>query len=176
MKIEIKERGKDSFYDEFLSVLSNYKKFIKNPNKKVHQMSKDALLMCGISLLMLIITTILFIGSASNELYRYISYFFSFLVVFSGLYFFIIKKRIKELKNINGTIVLDFNSDNIEYETSNNKYQVKWSAIKRIIIGKYSISFLPSDINTPVISVSRDYEDEVMKAIKECGHDELIAR
>lgn len=32
MIIEIKERGKDSFYDEFLYVLNNYKKILKNPN------------------------------------------------------------------------------------------------------------------------------------------------
>ena len=34
MKIEVKERGSKKFYDEFLYIVSNYQKIIRNPHRK----------------------------------------------------------------------------------------------------------------------------------------------
>lgn len=87
-----------------------------------------------------------------------------------------IQKRIGELKNVSGSIILKFENEHIEYVTTNNNYQVKWKAIKYIIIYKYSICFIPTEINIPIISVSRDYEKDVLEAINEVKKKELIIR
>ena len=174
MVIEIKERGKDSFYDEFLYVLSNYKAIIKNPNKKAHRLSYVTIELILVSFVMMIITGIISFSFNENELYKYILYFFYFLFVFSIFYFILIKKRIKALKNVNDIITLKFEDEYLEYLTSNNNYQVKWKAIKYIVINKYSICFIPIENNIPMIGVSIDYQQDTLKAIKEVKQEELI--
>lgn len=174
MKIEIKERGCNNFYDEFLFVLFNYKKIVKNPQKKVKRISQSSICYLIVSLVILALFTILYLNEKSYKTYLLIIYLFSFLSVFSIIYYLIIKKRINTLKNVKGTIIIEFNDNEIKYISNDNKYEIKWDNIKYIIINNYSICFIPKKINNILIGIDKKYIKEVRDAVKKYKKDKIL--
>jgi len=58
MEINIEKNTSSKYYDEVLSVMSNYKKLVKNPNQKIASIKRQATVLTGISLIFLIILLI----------------------------------------------------------------------------------------------------------------------
>ncbi|MBE6491085.1 MAG: hypothetical protein E7Z83_09555, partial [Methanobrevibacter sp.] len=60
MEINIEKNTSSKYYDEVLSVMSNYKKLVKNPNQKIASIKRQATILTGISLIFLVIFAILY--------------------------------------------------------------------------------------------------------------------
>jgi len=173
MKLEITERGENSFYDEFLYILSNYKKILINPKMKVSKLTLYALKLTIISLVFLILFTIFYILDSSFKFFIVVIGLFTFLVILGTIYYFLIRSNIKKLKNKEGTIVIKFNDDEIEYNSDNN-FKLKWNDINNIIINKYSISFIPKSKDNILMSIDKKYLNDVLKAINKYKKEELL--
>ena len=174
MKIEVKERGNNEFYDEFLSVMFNYKKLVNNPYLKIKPLTKSAITLGLISLVMLITFIILFALDSTFKLYLYFISMFSFLVGLSICYYLIIKNRINKLKSVKGVISINIEKDYIEYLSEAAKYKINFNDIKYIIINKHNIAFLPKKPGSVLISLNVKYINEVKESLQKFGHLDLL--
>lgn len=176
MKLEITKRGSKEFYDEVLYVISKYKTIINNSNTKIHGLRKDAILLGLISLIFSIINLLIYYRDKAEKFFLYISYFFIFLIILSIIYYIIINNRINKLREPDDKITITFDNKRIAYKRTNTKYDIKWEDIKYILINKYSINFIPKDKNNILLSISTEYQDKVLEAIKKYKYEELIIK
>ncbi len=174
MKLEIKERGSSYVYDEYLYIMSKYDSLVKNPHMKVHRLSKDAIRLGTISLILFIVFLVLSILDSSYKLHTYLCIFSGFLVLLSLLYHFMIIKRIKAFMNVKGTITVTFDEDHIEYKTSEHTYKIKWKDVKYITINEYTVCFIPKDIKKILLAINIKYKKDILKYVKEIGKADLI--
>ena len=174
MKLEITKRGSKEFYDEVLYVISKYKDIVSNSNIKIHGLRKDAISLGLISLILSIITLLMYFFNKSNKMFMYIGYFFIFLVILSIVYYLIINIRINKLREPDDKIIIKFDNKKIYYSRSNMKYDIGWKDIKYILINKYSISFIPRDKNNILLSISTEYKDKVIDAINKYNYSNLV--
>ncbi len=176
MKLEITKRGSKEFYDEVLYVISKYNNIINNPYIKIHGLRKDGLYLGLVSLICSIISILMYFKDQNEKIYLYIGYFFAFLVILSIIYFIIIINRIKKLRESDDKIIIRFDNKKIYYARNKLKYDINWEDIIYIIINKYSINFIPKDKNNILLSISIEYQDKVIEAIKNYKHEELIIK
>lgn len=174
MKIEVKERANNEFYDEVLSVMMNYKKLITNPHTKITGLTKSSITLGLISLIMLVLSIVLFSLDNSFKTYLYLIFLFSFLVCLSIIYYLMIKVRISKLKNVTGKIIVNIEKDYIEYNSNECNYKVDFADIKYIIINKNTISFLPKTVGKALISLNIKYKKDVINTLAKFEKDSLI--
>jgi len=61
-------------------------------------------------------------------------------------------------------VVVD--KDELSSQIADTKISIKWKDIKNLLIGDYSITFLPKDLNAFLISLPIHYKNEVLDALK----------
>ncbi len=174
MKLEIKERGSSYVYDEYLYIMSRANEIVKNPGMKVHRISKDAIRLGTMSLILFIVFLVFVILDSSYAFYKGLCIFSGVLVLLSLLYHYMIVRRIKSFMNVKGTITVSFDEDHIEYKTSENTYKIKWKDVKNIAINEYTICFIPKDVKKILLAINIKYKKDVIKIIKELEKDKLV--
>ena len=173
MKIEIKEREKNSYYDELLYITSNYKKIFDNPKKKVHPLSLEAIALGLLSISVLIMFIILYKNN-SDRVFLFGQYIFTLLTVLSVIYYFLIRKRISSLKNVKGIITISLEEEFVKFLSKKTRYKVGWKDIKYVLINKKSICFIPKKSGMILISLSTKYKDKVINRVNELDKSKLI--
>ena len=164
MEIPIGNVSDPKFFDEVLSVMHNYKRIIKNPKKKVYGLSFNALVLCGVSfVLMLLFKMLSVIDAAHASYYFYLTVIFILIFSWGLVYYIRVKNRISELENENSNNRLIIEDDFVELDSNGTKHRLESSDIEYVIINRYSICFLSSDEN--VLGVDVAYKGEVMDAI-----------
>ncbi len=173
MKIEVKERGSKSYYDEFLFVVNKYRSLLKKPNVKVSKLT----VFLKQYLLLILLSIIIFIASyifTYDILFILFTGMLSILFIFSIYYLILINKRINYLMNETGSKIININKDYVEYSDEDKSYKVKWENIKYVIINKYSICFMPYLKSEILISISTDYKDKILNAIKKYQKEKIL--
>ena len=173
MKIEVKESGKKEYYDEFLYVVNNYKRFKKNPHKKAYEFSK-CLFLYEIFLIISILLFTLFYIQDKNLIFMFIIGMLSLIFVFVLLFLSTTKKQIKTLLNIHVGKIIDINNNYIGFKDNQNDIKIKWEDIEVIIINKYSICFIPKKLSSSIISISTDYKNEVIRGLDQINKNLLL--
>ena len=173
MKIEIKEREKNSYYDELLYITSNYKKIFNNPRKRVHPLSLEAIVLGCLSVLLLILFIILYKNN-TNRMYLFGEYISTLLIILSVIYYFLIRKRISSLKNVKGIITISIEEEFVKFLSKKTRYKVAWQDVKYVLINKNSICFIPKKSGMILISLSTKYKDKVISRITKLDKSNLI--
>ena len=173
MKIEVKERGSKNYYDEFLYIISNYRKFRKNPNKKVHRLTIN-LLVYDILLLFSIIILLLFYVVDKDHLFIFLIGMLSLLFIFMLLYLIMINIRIKQFMSSTETKIININNVGVEYADNEKNIRIKWEEVAFIIINKHTICFLPKARTNILISLTTKYRKEVIKGLDKYNKTSLL--
>ena len=172
MKLEIKECGNNSYYDEFLYLVQNYKKIRNNSIKNVHGLFKSGYLYLVVSCVIDVLFLVLYLLKKEN-IFLYVVIFFSFLVVFSLVYIFMISNKIKQLKNNFKESTFEINESSVSLSASSN-VTLNWNEIERIMVNKNTIVFIPKDMNKAFITMRSEYKNEILDAIKKYNKENLI--
>lgn len=173
MKIEITKKPRKEFYDEFLFVAGNYKKIKKNPNTKARLLTNDAKKLYLISMLFFILFIPAYI-KYKDTIYLFIIIIFFLLSIFSIGYYSAIKKRIQLYISTEANQVLSITDKGLELKQKNQKVHINWTSIEYIVINKYSICAIPKNPTEIMLSLSNDYKDMFLKAIKKYKKENLI--
>lgn len=173
MIIEVKEKGKKEYYDEFLYIANNYRKFIKNPNKKARQFTKT-LFIYDICIILGILMFMMFYLQEYKVIYVFIVGILSVAIVLSLIVFTFIQKQINVFMNMTGNERLELNNDEIKYSDIEKEMKVKWNEIEKVIINKYSICFLPKRITNAFISISTEYKEQIIEALKSYNKMDIL--
>lgn len=173
MKLEIHERDTRPFYDEFVYLSFHYQDIHKNPKKKTHFISYEAILYSVISILLTLFFLYLYVTDKSTfHLLGLI--FVGFVFLLSLLYLFLAFLCIHKHRNVSGTITIDFSKDGIQMSTSYGTFLLPYSDISFILIEHYGICFVPKEKVKPMMAISKKYSDFVLKAIKKYQQEELV--
>ena len=62
----------------------------------------------------------------------------------------------------------------LELKQKNQKVHINWTSIEYIVINKYSICAIPKNPTEIMLSLSNDYKDMFLKAIKKYKKEDLI--
>lgn len=165
MEINIDKNTSSKYYDEVLSVMSNYKKLVKNPNQKIGSIKRQATILTGIALIFLVIFAILYARDMTYTLYMYIVIIFAVALVLGIVYFMMINRRINSFNSADSAKKPIVENDYVEMHVGNEKTRLEMSEIQYVLINNYSICFLPSNANSKMIAVDVKYKDSILKAI-----------
>ncbi len=171
MEINIDNNSSSKYYDEVLSVMSNYKKLVNNPNQKISSIRRHATILTGISLVFLVIFAILYARDTTYSLYMYVVVIFAVALVLGIIYYLLINRRINNFRDVSSAKKLIVENDFVELHIGNEKTRLEMSEIQYILINNYSICFLPVNVNSKMIAVNVKYKDSILKAI---GNKSLV--
>lgn len=173
MRLEVKERGSKEYYDEFLYVVSKYKKFKKNPRRKAYQFTKY-LIVYNIFVLFVLLLNFYFYLDTEKTIFMFMTGALTVSLMIQITYLVMCKKRIKSLLNPKGVRIIEFNEEGIEYIDDDKNIRVKWDDLKYVIINKYSICMLPKAILQGFTSVSIKYKEDVIKGLKKYNKEDTL--
>ena len=171
MEISIKKNGSSKYYNEVLAVISNYKKLIENLRQKIRPLNTQAITLTGISVVFLVIFTFMYLQNPGNILYLAVVIIFAIALVLGIIYNILIKRRVSKFKRIDVEKTLIIEDDYVELIVGNERSRLEMSEIQYVVINKYSICFIPTNLDSILIAVEVDYKDSVIKAI---GNNGLI--
>lgn len=173
MKIEIDKVGSKKYYDEFLYILSNYKRILDNPRIKAKS-SVLTFLYTDIICVLTLAMCLFFYLKDKDIIFGILSIvFILFLIIFTTLTI-AANMRIKNLMSKCGKKVIDITQDFVCFTDDSKEIKVKWNDIAYIVINTYSICFIPKSIDSILISINVDYKEKVLEAIKEVDKTDLI--
>ena len=173
MKIEFNNKSSKEYIDEVFYVATYASKFRRRPDRRVYQLTKYYTFYLIFSIIYLFILGMLYLTyKESIFVSAFVIFFFLLLLVILLL----IKnnKRIKYFLNNEITKTIEFNKDTIKYIDKHKTLTIEWSNIKKILINKYSIIFLPDNNMLPFISVDVKYLNKIMEAIKKYDKEKLV--
>lgn len=173
MKIEVNKRGSREYYDEFLYIASRYRKYQQNPKIKTHRMTRFLIFyLCmavfagGINLL--------FYFKTGDSLHLMVAGMLGLLLVLYIRYYVSVEKRIKAFMDDTGSKTIELNDEYVGYKDDSKDIRISWNDLSSILIGRYSICFIPKNQTDILISISRDYEDGIRKGLQETGKEYLV--
>lgn len=173
MKITIDKRGSREYYEEFLFVVSNYRRYRRKPNTKAQTYSKymrNNYIVIGLCLLILGLYSYI----SKDRLYLALILVCIALLCYTIYYHHNTNEMIKAYLNDTSIKTLEIDKEGVCYTDPTKSYKLKWENIKYILINKYSISFIPENASMVVISTDLEYKDQVFKALKEVNKENLV--
>ena len=173
MKIEVKERGSKAYYDEFMYVASYYRKFQKNPGRKIRRMTRF-LLSYELLVLFAIAAICFFYFIYPDRLYVFLLGMLALVLLMSVLLHYRVEKRIQEIMKAEDTKIITIDEEQIGYEDSEKEFRIRWDEVMAVLSGPHLICFLPKGKDGVLISVCEDQKEEVMAAIREAGREGLV--
>ena len=171
MEIKITKRGSSDYYNEVLAVMSDYKKLVENPRKKIRKINTQAIILTVISLVFLVIFSILYLQNQSNIMYLVVVVIFAIALVLGIVYNILINRRVSKFKDDDSEKTLIIENDHVELIAGSNKSRLEMSEIQYVLINNYSICFIPKNVGSTLIAVEKSYKDSVINAI---GNKEII--
>ena len=173
MKIEVNKRGSKEYYDEFLYIATNYRKFQKDPKRKTHGLTKY-LLGYECFILLAIVLEFLCYRFFDDVIFVVLVGMLLLLLLLSLYYHFTAVKRIRAFLNDEGNKSVEIDSEAVTYTDDSKSVRILFDELNCVRIADYGICFLPKNQTDILISINREYEDEVLQALKEAGRDDLI--
>ena len=173
MEIIINKRGPKEYYDEFLYILYYFRKFLKDPKSKANSFPKTMLtniILGAAGLVFMIVSYLVF----KDTIFMILIIALVFVLVFTILVYLQGKKRMNEMMSDEQEKIIKIDEEGITYKDADKLYQLSWNKIKYVLINKYSVGFLPSTIDTIMVSVSNEYLDDILKGLEEANKKELV--
>ena len=167
MKIDIDKDSSDEFYGEVLAVVTNYGKIADNPRRKVRSPTTPALLYAGISAAFILIFSFLYLSDKSQVMYFFVIVLFTVTLILCVPYYLLTLRRMAKLMTNGRKKSLVIEDNHVEMTVDGESTRVEMSQIKHIVVNNHSIAFIPKDISSKIIAVDRQYQDEVVGAVKD---------
>ena len=173
MRIEIIDNDKKEYYDEVLYVSSHYKRFLNNPTRKAKGEAQNTIVWTIITTVILIVFLIMYFTTKSmNNLY--IAGLYMLILAYALYYLSLVNKRIDLMMNSDLKKSVEINNQYVEYEDGKQSLKINWDEIAYVMIQKYSICFIPKSPTSLFVTISRLYQDQVLKAVEQAGKSSLV--
>lgn len=167
MEILLDRQDSTKYYDEVLAVVSNYKKLVKNPRKKIRGLTSSAISLTLIAVVFMIVFTVLYLRDTAYSLYLYIDILFIAAVILGVIYYALIKRRISKFKEVDSSKKFVIEDDHVEMHIGDEVFPLKFSDMHWIILNRYSITFLPKTEGARLIAIDIKYKSQVISNISE---------
>lgn len=174
MELIVDKNGTKEYYDEMLFVISRFNKYSKKPNVKAQLLTKYLFKYLFFDLLGIILAICFYI-IFHNNYFIFMMGAIVLIMIYTIILYNNAKKQINNYLNDTSIKRIIIDNDYIRYQNDSVDYKISLADIKYIIVNKYSVVFLPNNINTICISLSIEYLDFVKEALKDNkASDKLI--
>ena len=173
MRIEIKDRGPKEFYDEFMYVAANFRKFRSNPEAKARLQtvvySRYAVLAFAVILVMVCMYFLHHEG-----IFLLLSGMMLICFILLAVLVASMKKRINLMMSEKGVKTVEIDEKGVKYESEAQTLKIRWDDITAVIINRHSIIFMPRTEIQFMISVYTAFREEILSGIRDAGHMDLV--
>lgn len=174
MELIVDKNGTKEYYDEMLFVISRFNKYSKKPNVKAQLLTKFLFKYLIFDLLGIVLAICFYI-IFHNNYFIFMMGAIVLIMIYTIILYNNAKKQINNYLNDTSIKRIIIDNDYIRYRNDSVDYKISLADIKYIIVNKYSVVFLPNNINTICISLSIEYLDFVKEALKDNkASDKLI--
>ena len=168
MRIEINEKGSDAFYREVVNITAQYRGILKNHNRKLNDYFRQfrILLILGAAALVILILMAVFWGTDPFD-YAIIAALFIEVVMCTG-YMYALNKMLKAMLADSRSSVLSLDETGVELNKGGSQIvKLGWDNIAVVRVDKESHTFVSGDRTGIVISVAKEFADEILAWLRE---------
>lgn len=169
MHIEYDKPGNPEFYKEAVNVLLQYKRLLKDPDRKLKDMFKQfrtQTILCAVLLVVIVLELVLWGKDVLLEV-------FVVLMLLAGFINWYYLKQAKDLvKNMGkpGRTVFTVDEEGIEIsKEGEQQIRMAWEKIAFVRAFEHTVSFLPKDVPGFVFSVESKDKQQIFDYMKELG-------
>ena len=170
MEIRINEKGSEAFYDESVNVMLQYRKLLKNPEKKLQDVQKQLkvyVIVCAVFELLLLGTGFAW---GFDTLTIVAGALLSFVILLSLTYLSTVTKAKKAMLSDTRTSVVTVDEQGVELNKQDSQVvRIGWDNVAFIRTFRESVVVFSKDQTGILISVDRKYEEPFMQAVREYG-------
>ena len=173
MRIEVKNKGPRSYYNEIAYIKLNFSKVLNNPGKPAKTETAYVFTRVIGFLIVLLVAAYLYMNT-KDVIYGAI---FIALVVAEVAIILSLLGGIKKMNTLmaeDGPKVIEVDEDGIRCIENGQTNDLNWDDILCIALNKHSIAVLPKETSMYGIYCSLEYKDELFSAIKKAGHYYMI--
>ena len=168
MRIEITEKGSEAFYREVVNITAQYRGILKNHNRKLNDYFRQfrILLILGAAALVILILMAVFWGADPFD-YAIIAALFIEVVMCAG-YLYVLNKMLKAMLADSRSSVLSLDETGVELNKGRSQIvKLGWDSIAVVRVDKESLTFVSGDRTGIVISIAKQYADEILAWLRE---------
>lgn len=168
MRIEINEKGSDAFYREVVNITAQYRGILKNHNRKLNDYFRQfrILLILGAAALVILILMAVFRGADPFD-YAIIAALFIEVVMCAG-YLYALNKMLKAMLADSRSSVLTLDETGVELNKGGSQIvKLGWDNIAVVRVDKESLTFVSGDRTGIVISIAKEFADEILAWLRE---------
>ena len=173
MKIEVNKRSSKEYYDEFLYIASKYRMFQQNPKTKTYRLTRFLTLYLGMALFAGVLN-LLFYFKNGEILHLMVAGMLGLMLFLYVRYYVTVEKRIKAYMEDDGSKTIEMTDEYVGYKDDSKDIRISWNDLSSVLFSRYSICFIPRNQTDILISISREYEDEIRKGLEEVDKEYLI--
>lgn len=180
MKIEInRTKNKKLVIDETSTIINSYKKLFLNPYRKIVRISTRLIINIIILVVYLILLSLYTYFYNTNIVFPILIGIVASLTILKISRFIVYNNSLNNYSKIESNSILTIDAEKVELDkkSANIKSFMDWNRIKKILITNNCIVFMGDlkDIkNVYTIIIPRDYESEVMDALKKYNKLDLV--
>lgn len=168
MRIEITEKGSEAFYREVVNITAQYRGILKNHSRKLNDYFRQfrILLILGAAALVILILMAVFWGADPFD-YAIIAALFIEVVMCAG-YLYALNKMLKAMLADSRSSVLSLDETGVELNKGGSQIvKLGWDNIAVVRVDKESLTFVSGDRTGIVISIAKEFADEILAWLRE---------
>ena len=168
LKIEIKEKGSESFYREVVNFQAQYRFILRNPARKLKDYFKQfrTLLILGSVFLVALIFMSIFWGASTLD--YAIMAALAIAMAMCLAYLHMLGKALKTLMNDSRSSVLILDDSGVELNKEDSQIvKLAWSNISFIRLYANSLTFVSADQTGLIISIAKNYAGDIVSWMKD---------
>lgn len=166
MRFDIREKGSREFYEEMIYVVTKRVEILKSNKIKLNTVGNYYRNTLYLGILGIVVSLLAFIFLKMN-LFFILLVIMLILMALICIAMYRTNKYVEALMNEEGTRTVEINNDGIKYKDAKKDLNYAWQDIAKVVMGDYSITFLPKNSNEFVIAIMDKYKDDVLKVIND---------
>ena len=167
MRLEIKEKGSKDFYQEAVNAASQYRFFLKKPERKLSdnfKAYKRYIILCTVLAALLAVMNIAW-GWDTLGIVAIVLMLAAIAFSFAG--YSNLNKTLAAMMNDSRTSILTMDENGVELDKEGSQtVRMSWDNLAFVRVFDHSICFFTKDGMGFVVSVDRRYESEVLGYLK----------
>lgn len=174
MRIEVTQPAREEFYKEIVSLSYQYKKLQKNPKRKLKDSFKSFRnnLIAAIVLLFFVLIELVLWGMDTGFLV--LAFVLIALAMVYGTYLKNMKSVVSNMrKEYKSSFVVDEGGIEVNRENSLT-VRIAWDKVHYVRCFHESVSFIPKETPGFILSIQKEYKEQVYDYLREAGKESLI--
>ena len=173
MRFEIKEKGSREFFEELIYVVTKRDEILKRNKLKLNTVGNYYRNTLYLGILGIVVSVLAYIFLKMN-IFLLMAGMMVFLMTFVCIAIYRTNKYIEAMMNETEAKTIEVDDKGIRYKDGKKDLNYAWDDIVKVVVGDYSITFLPKNNNEFVVGMIAEYKDDILKIINDNNLQHLL--